>query len=418
MPMNTAAPADLSVLAIFGLTYAGMATGRIPGFRTDRAGIALAAAILILIATGKSPAEAVGWVDLPTLALLFGLMVLSGKFSLSGFYDYCAFRISHAAGSPQRLLAVTIIVAAALSAVLANDIIAFAMPPLLCLGLRGRGLNPVPYLIGLAAATNVGSAATVIGNPQNILIGQVGQLDFWRFIALCGVPAVLGLGVVYAVIAAQWRHRWVLRETALAASDQPPSLRRGPLLKAAVLTVALLIAFGVGLPRDISALIVAAAVFVSRSIESQALVRSVDWGLLILFGGLFIVTGAVADLPEAGILFSDLIAGGWAPDHLSILAPLTLLMSNTIGNVPCVILLLQVWQNPPTEALYGLALFSTLAGNLLITGSLANIIVVERARGVGVHLSFLDHARAGIPITILTMGIAAAWLLAIGVIAL
>ncbi len=203
-------PTDLSVLVIFGLTYAGMATGRIPGLRTDRAGIALAAAILILIVTGKSPAEAVAWVDLPTLALLFGLMVLSGKFSLSGFYDYCAFRISHAAGSPERLLAVTIVVAGALSAVLANDIIAFAIPPLLCLGLRARGLNPVPYLIGLAAATNVGSAATVIGNPQNILIGQVGGLDFWRFIALCGVPSLLGLGVVYGVIVWQWRHRWAL----------------------------------------------------------------------------------------------------------------------------------------------------------------------------------------------------------------
>jgi Na+/H+ antiporter NhaD/arsenite permease-like protein len=411
--------ADLAVLVIFGLTYAGMATGRIPGLRTDRAGIALAAAILILIVTGKSPAEAVAWVDLPTLALLFGLMVLSGKFSLSGFYDYCAFRITHAAGGPERLLAVTIIVAGALSAVLANDIIAFAMPPLLCLGLRARGLNPVPYLIGLAAATNVGSAATVIGNPQNILIGQVGQLDFWRFIALCGAPSLLGLAVIYVVIVLQWRNRWALPERPGFAPDPPPaSLRRGPLIKATVLTAALLIAFGAGLPRDISALIVAAAVFVSRSIESQALVRSVDWGLLILFGGLFIVTGALADLPETAALFGDLVAGGWAPERIGILAPLTLLMSNTIGNVPCVILLLQVWQNPPAEALYALALFSTLAGNLLITGSLANIIVVERARSVGEHLSFRDHARAGIPITVLTMAIAALWLQAIGVIAI
>jgi Na+/H+ antiporter NhaD/arsenite permease-like protein len=416
--MTSGIPTDLAVLAIFGLTYAGMATGRLPGFRTDRAGIALAAAVLILIVTRKSPAEAVGWVDLPTLALLFGLMVLSGKFSLSGFYDYCAYRISHAAGSPERLLAVTIAVAAGLSAVLANDIIAFAIPPLLCAGLQARRLNPVPYLIGLAAATNVGSAATVIGNPQNILIGQVGNLDFWRFIALCGVPSLLGLFAVYGVIVFQWRNRWTLPGLpARPDSSGAPPLRRGPLIKATVLTAALLIAFGVGLPRDMSALVVAAAVFVSRSIESQALVRSVDWGLLILFGGLFIVTGALADLPEAGILFSDLIAAGWAPDRLSLLAPLTLLMSNTIGNVPCVILLLQVWQNPPAEALYALALLSTLSGNLLITGSLANIIVVERARSAGVRLGFLEHARAGIPITLLTMAIAALWLLAIGAIA-
>ncbi len=410
-------PTDV-VLAIFAATYVAMAIGRIPGLRTDRAGSALVAATLMIAVTGTDLGRAAGWVDLSTLALLFGLMVLSAQFGISGFYEYCADRITHAGGSPQRLLAATILVSAALSAVLAHDIIAFAVPPLLCLGLQARRLNPVPFLIGLAAATNVGSAATVIGNPQNILIGQVGALDFWRFIAICGVPALAGLAVIQAVVCWLWRGRWDLAHDA-TAGDRRATLQRGPLLKAAVAAAALLIAFGAGAaPRDLAALLVAAALFASRRVETRALVGAVDWSLLMLFGGLFIVTGAVADLPETRTLFQDLAGSGLLPDRLSILAPLTLVMSNTIGNVPCVILLLQVWEQPPQEALYGLALLSTLAGNLLLTGSLANLIVAERAASVGVRLPFLAHARAGVPITLATSVIAALWLWLLGVVPL
>ncbi len=410
-------PTDV-VLAIFAATYVAMAIGRIPGLRTDRAGAALVAATAVIAVTGTDLGQAVGWIDLPTLALLFGLMVLSAQFGISGFYEYCADRITHARGSPQRLLAATILVSAALSAVLANDIIAFAVPPLLCLGLQARRLNPVPFLIGLAAATNVGSAATVIGNPQNILIGQVGALDFWRFIAICGVPALAGLAVIQAVVCWLWRGRWDLANDA-TAGDRRATLQRGPLLKAAVAAAALLIAFGAGAaPRDLAALLVAAALFASRRVETRALVGAVDWSLLMLFGGLFIVTGAVADLPETRTLFQDLAGSGLLPDRLSILAPLTLVMSNTIGNVPCVILLLQVWEQPPQEALYGLAMLSTLAGNLLLTGSLANLIVAERAASVGVRLPFLAHARAGVPITLATSVIAALWLWLLGVVPL
>jgi Na+/H+ antiporter NhaD/arsenite permease-like protein len=407
------------ILAIFVLTYVGMAIGRIPGLRTDRAGLALVAAVLMIVATGADLRRAAGWVDLSTLALLFGLMVLSAQFGICGFYDYCADRITHAQGSPQRLLAITIAVTAVLSAVLTNDIVTFAVPPLLCFGLTARRLNPIPYLIGLAAAANIGSAATVIGNPQNILIGQVGQLDFWRFLAICGPPALVGLGVIQAVVCWQWRGRWQLPEAeGAAAAASAPQLHRWSLAKAVVVTVALLVAFGVGAPRDLAALFAAAALFMSRRVETRALVGAVDWSLLMLFGGLFVVTGVVADLPQTQALFRDLVDYGLLPDRLSVLAPLTLAMSNTIGNVPSDIMLLQVWHQPPQEALYALALLSTFAGNLLLTGSLANLIVAERAAAVGASLPFLAHARAGIPITLLSSAIAGVWLWLIGVVPL
>lgn len=407
------------ILVVFALTYVGMAIGRIPGLRTDRAGLALVAAVLMIVMTGADLRRTAGWVDLSTIALLFGLMVLSAQFGICGFYDACADRITHARGSPQRLLAITIAVTAALSAVLTNDIVTFAVPPLLCLGLQARRLNPIPYLIGLATAANIGSAATVIGNPQNILIGQLGQLDFWRFLGICGVPALIGLGVIQAVLCWQWRGRWHLPEPHEGpAPAGAPALHRRSLIKAILVTAALLVAFGVGAPRDLAALFAAAALFMSRRVETRALVGAVDWSLLMLFGGLFVVTGVVAELPQTQALFRDLIAAGLLPDRLSVLAPLTLAMSNTIGNVPSDILLLQVWHQPPREALYALALLSTFAGNLLLTGSLANIIVAERAATVGASLPFLAHARAGIPITLLSSAIAGLWLWLTGVVPL
>src|SRR5262249_48332906 len=188
------------------------------------------------------------------------------------------------------------------------------------------------------------------------------------------------------------------------------------LLKAVIAAAILLAAFFAGLPRDVSALVVAAGLFFSRRIESRALVAAVDWNLLLLFASLFIVTGAVADLPGVDALLGELSRLGLLPDRLAGLTPLTLLLSKTIGNVPSDILLLQVWRNPPQDALYALALLSTLAGNLLLTGSLANLIVAERAASVGSVLPFAAHARAGIPITVATMAGACLWLWAIGIV--
>lgn len=415
MPSLDRGAADGLILAVFAATYLGMALGRVPGLRTDRPAIAVIAAVIIIFARGLDLPQAARWVDLPTLALLFGLMVLSAQFAASGFYDACAARITRARGGPGRLLAVTILAGGLLSAVLANDIVAFAVTPLLCAGLAARRLNPLPFLIALAAACNVGSAATMIGNPQNILIAQKGHLDFIYFLWACGVPALLGLAAVQAVVMALWRGRWSLPEDGgAAAAATGTRIDRPVLTKALIAAAALLIAFATALPRDVAALAIAAALLVSRRITSRKLLGSVDWSLLILFSGLFVVTGAAAEMPATQQVFRDLAAGGWLPDRLSVMVPVMLAASNSIGNVPAVILLLQLWPDAPAPALYGLALLSTLAGNLLLTGSLANLIVAERAAASGWSLPFLDHAKAGIPITLLTTALAALWLWGVG----
>lgn len=410
------------ILAVFALTYIGMAVGRFPGLRIDRTGIALLGAIVLVAAGAVELGSTARFVDLPTILLLFGLMILSAQYGASGFYDGVSAAIARVTGKPWHLLAVTILTAGGLSALLANDIVVFAMTPLLCIGLQRRGMNPVPFLIALACAANAGSAATIIGNPQNILLGQVGRLDFALFLAYCAVPAIAAMAVTFAIVAWQWRGRWQLDQPPGAASLPASSIAvplvrdRVQFAKAVGATAILLVLFLTDVPREISALAIAGALLASRRIASRDIVGGVDFNLLLLFIGLFVVTGAFAATPFAEHAFAALAQAGLLPDRLAVLAPLALVLSNTIGNVPAVILLLQVWNEPPAGALYALALLSTLAGNFLIVGSLANIITVERAASVGVHLGFRDHAKAGVPVTLISMALAVAWLWAWGVI--
>ncbi len=401
------------ILLVFVLTYIGMAAGRLPWLQVDRTGIALLGVILLLATEALTLDDVGANIDMPTLVLLFSLMIISAQFAAAGFYDKCARWITEASGPPIVLLALTVAICGALAAVLANDIVIFALTPLLIAGVQARGLDPRPFVIALAAATNAGSAATFIGNPQNILIGEIGNLSFATFLVACGVPALVALVIVFAVIWVVWHDRMtgsVMAATgdiALVASHPPD---RNQTIKGVIATLALLALFTTSLPREIGALVIAALLLANRKFTSRTMIAAVDWPLLLLFACLFGVTGALADtgIPWAGI--SQLQEWGLMPDSLLILTPLTLLMSNTIGNVPSVILLMQIWPNPPKGALYGLALLSSLAGNLLLVGSLANLMVVERAAAFGVKLSFAEHAKVGVPVTLLSMAVAVLWL--------
>ena len=398
------------IVAVFIATYLGMAIGRVPGLRIDRTGIALLALAALLGAGALGLGEVGRAIDAPTLLLLFALMLVSAQFATSGFYDLCARAITRASRHPSTLLGVTILVGGALSAVLANDIVVFAMTPLLCAGLKARGADPRPYLLGLAGAANAGSAATVIGNPQNILIGQVGRLDFGAFLIACGAPALIALLLVHLCVLWRWRRELGTRDVAAAPAEPPVATERGQIAKGLIATLVLIGLFVAPVPRELAALAVAAVLLISRRTASREMLARVDWQLLLLFTCLFAVTAAFSQTGLARDGLAWLGARGALPDNLAVLTPLALIASNTIGNVPAVVLLLSIWPNPPEGALYGLALLSTLAGNFLLVGSLANIIVAERAQVSGVRLGFADFARAGMPMTLAGVAVAVLWL--------
>ena len=404
------------ILVVFALTYIGMAFGRVPGLKLDRTGIALLAVAVLLVSTAVDPAFVGAAVDPPTLLVLFGLMVVSAQLGQSGFYAECVARIVRSQLTPPRLLGLTILVAGGLSAVLVNDIVVFVMTPLLIAGLGRRGLDPRPFLLGLAAASNAGSAATIIGNPQNILIATVGDIGFWKFFFVCAPAAAGALLVTYVVIARLWH----VELSAGIRPTEPEAVNsdREQIIKGLAAVAILVFWFSAGLPREVGALVVAALLLASRKVASRATLAEVDWHLLVLFACLFVVTGAVAASGAAGNIVAWLAGHGVLPDRLAVLAPLALVLSNTIGNVPAVVLLTTFWTDAGENVLIALGLLSTLAGNLLIVGSIANLIVTERAAALGVRLTFRDFARAGVPITALTMVFAVAWLAFVGVLPL
>jgi len=401
------------VLLILILTYIGMAAGRIAWLQVDRTGIALLA-VIALLASGEMTLDDFGSaVDLPTLAFLFAMMIISAQFAESGFIDLCARTITETRYGTATLLALTVAIGGGLSAVLATDILIIAIAPLLIAGAQSRGLDPRPLVIALAAATNSGSAATLIGNPQNILIGALGRLNFWIFLAVCAVPALFTLIVVFLVVWLQWRTR--ISQTVLAATlDAPPitvhPLDRNQTIKGVVALVVLLILFATPLPREIGALIIAALLLASRKLTSRTMIAAVDWPLLLLVACLFAITGVLDRTGTAAQIVHFLTDHGLLPGNLVLLTPYSLVVSNTIGGVPAAMLFLQLWPSAPPGVFYALALLSSLAGNLLLTGSLTNVLIAERADRMGARITFAEHARAGVPIAVISIGFAVWWL--------
>ena len=372
--------------------------------------MALLGAIALVAAGRITVGQAWNAVDVPTLALLLGLMVVSAQFRLGGFYARVSLWLAGHEGSPALLLALLVAVAGLLSALLANDVVCLAMAPVLTTGCARRGLDPVPFLLALAAAANVGSAATLIGNPQNMLIGQTLGLSFGGYLLDALLPALLGLAVAWAVITWRFRGRWS-RPVQLTRTEQRDlAFDRWQTGKGLAVLAALVGVFLFApVPREAAALTAAGLLLLSRRMGSRDILGQVDWHLLVLFIGLFVVNHALlrsgmmehalAGLQTAGV---DLGRRRW-------LFGVTVVLSNLVSNVPAVMLLLPAARGSP-HAGPALALASTLAGNLLIVGSIANIIVVDQAGRLGLRIGWREHARVGVPITLLTLGIAALWL--------
>jgi Na+/H+ antiporter NhaD/arsenite permease-like protein len=398
---------DPVLISVFGLVYLGMFLGELPGLKLDRTGIALLGAIALVTTDRIHLDDAWAAIDVATTCLLLGLMVVSAQFRLAGFYTAVTRKLGAAEHSPGVLLALIVGTAGLLSAVLANDIVCLAMTPVLIELCARRRLNPIPYLLALACASNVGSAATLIGNPQNMLIGEVLDLSFAGFLLHGGVPALGGLVLVWAVIRWAYRGRWTGNIPMPEISA--PGFNRLQTIKGLVVVGAVLIAFlWAPWPRAVVALTAAGVLMISRETASRELLGLVDWHLLLLFAGLFVVNAAVAQSGLLGGVFMAVRMAGIDIGHPAALFGITAVLSNLVSNVPAVLLLLPAAGHPLSGPV--LALSSTLAGNLLIVGSIANVIVVDQAHRHGIVVDWRMHARIGIPVTLTTLTLAALWL--------
>jgi Na+/H+ antiporter NhaD/arsenite permease-like protein len=398
-----------TILIIFLIVYLGMILGGLPFLRLDRTGVALLGAIALISINALSLEQAVASIHLPTMALLFAFMVVSAQMRLGGFYDWVTNKLAGLALSPAGLLGVLIVVAASLSAVFSNDIVCLAMAPLLVDACRRRQLAPVPYLLALACASNIGSAATLIGNPQNMLIGQTMRLSFDGYFLEAIVPVALGLAASWVLIVWQTKGRWEesAADTGSEAADIP--FDAWQTTKGLTIAGALLVAFLVApWPREHMALIGAGILLMSRQLRSRNMLGLVDWELLVLFMSLFVVNAAFQRTGFTAHAIAWLASLGVRLDQPGALFGATFVLSNLVSNVPAVMLLIPVVHHPMGGVM--LALVSTLAGNLLIVGSIANIIVVDAAGRRGIAIDWRRHARVGVPVTLMTLAVSGVYL--------
>ncbi|MDZ4197816.1 MAG: SLC13 family permease [Kiritimatiellia bacterium] len=392
------------------LTYIGIALGRYPGLAMDRTGIALLGAIALVAAGVISSTEAMSAVDGPTLLLLYALMVLSAQLRLGGFYTWAALRLTRLMDRPLRFLALMMLTTAFISAFVANDIVCLAFTPVLTVALLRRGLKPVPFLLGLVMACNIGSAGTLIGNPQIMLIGQAGALSFGAYSAWCIPPSLASLAAAWGLIA--WTNRGKLEQPPV---EPPASFERIPFdrwqsTKGGLAFGVLLVLFFTPVPREWAALCLAGLMLCSRRMHTRSILGLVDWHLLTLFFGLFIV---VRGIDASGALTRAVAALSRAGGDLRqpyLLAGVAVFLSNLVSNVPASMLLIRFLDGAPVESWYTLSLATTYAGNLLTIGSLANLILIEQARRHGVVITFRDYVRTGIPVTLLSLGFLALWI--------
>ncbi|HEX6902435.1 MAG TPA: anion transporter [Thermoanaerobaculia bacterium] len=396
-------------LILFALTYLGLALGRIPGLKLDRTGFAVLGAVAFLATGSISVEEAKAAVDAPTLAVLFGMMLLSAQYQLSGLYAAIGQRLARVE-DPRRLLLGTIVVTALLSAVLTNDVTCFALTPLLGSSLIASGRRPLPYLLALACASNIGSALTPIGNPQNILIAQSLRLPFLPFVLDCAAPVVLSLAALYWIAGWRIEEEKTFKDTRDSKDIEDVPLQRSEAVKGVVLTVAAIALFLSPVPAPLTALGIAGVVLTSRRMHTRDMLALVDWHLLALFVSLFIVGRGFEVSGWTQAARDGLAAAGMDLSHPAILVVAVALLGLVVGNVPAVILLLPFVDRQPATG-YALALFSTFAGNAVLVGSIANLIVAEQAERLGVPFGFREHLRTGLPVTLVSLALAAVALL-------
>ena len=406
---------------LFTLTYAALAVGKVPGLRLDRPGIAFVGAALMLCTGVLTLAQAAGpdSIDYETLFLLFGMMVVVGFLRLSGFFARLTRWSLGRIHSPRGLLAVVVLLSGVLSAFLVNDIVCLALTPLVLHLTRKLGYKPVPHLIGLATAANIGSTGTITGNPQNMFIGAHSHIPYLQFALHLMPVALLGLIVDYFVILLFYRARprpgrgagraWAVepltaerpgRQAAGSEAERarPPRPRVPAVQERRSWPWRRWSLFFTGLPIAVVAVGAAAVLMIGR-VKPARVYKEVDWSLLLMFVGLFIVVHA----------FQLHVVSRWGVEqwHLLLAHPVDLLslasaaLSNLVSNVPAVLLFEPVMRAMAPQAAQtawlALAMSSTFAGNLTILGSVANLIVVENARREGVEVSFWEYCKAGVP---------------------
>lgn len=374
----------------------------------NRATIALVGATALVAMGSISLEDAYASVDGDTIAVLLAMMIVNANLRIAGFFGIVADWLLHRARGQRTLLLLLMVVAGLLSALFLNDTIVLVMTPLVLEVVLAFRVNPIPYLMGLATAANIGSVGAITGNPQNILIGASSGIPFVEFSAALMPVALGGLVVGWLVICLVYRDDM---RTALSVAAPPlrPRVHRPLLRKGILAVIVLVILLLAGVPIALAALAGASLLLITRRLRPERVFREIDWSLLVFFAGLFVVTGAI-EAQWGEELFKTVLP--LADAGTAALTGVAVVLSNLVSNVPAVLLFLPFVDQlgNPEHVWLTLAVATTLAGNLTLLGSVANLIVAESAARHNVRLSFAEYLKAGVPVTLLTLALGVLWL--------
>lgn len=389
---------------IFGITYVLISGRQIRILPLNRPAAALLGAVLMVSTGVMTPERAYRAVNYDTIVLLLAMMLVSAYLYLAHFFECAADAILEFSRTPQRLLLYLTLTSGILSALLVNDTICLMLTPLVIAVIRRGKLPLLPYLIALATSANIGSVATLVGNPQNMIIGHFSHIPFAQFSWSLTPAAIVGLAINFVIL--RFGFRSALRQAVIEREPHPiPKLDRGLFALVCGVFVSIFACFLAGLNLAWTALAGASLIMVLARRDTHEVLKLVDWHLLVFFAALFVVVDGLSDtgLPDAIYRHLQPLFGASAVTQAWNLSWFSVVGSNIFSNVPFV-LVAGKWITRFVEPLLmwkALALATTFAGNLTIIGSVANMIVVESARE-HLEVGFWDYARFGIPITILT----------------
>lgn len=400
---------ELITLSIITLSLIGIAIGNFPTLRMNRATIALVGATALIAAGSLSLNEAIEAIDVNTIVLVFSMMVLNINLRLAGFFKVISSKIISLAKTPNQLLLLVIFSSGLLSGLFLNDTIVIMFTPLLLEVIFALKRNPIPYLVALATSANVGSVSTIVGNPQNMIVGMFSGIEFIDFAIKLTPIAIAGLFFIYLIIKIIYKDEFT-DERLMTVIEEDYRIFKPLMIKSAIVLVLLLIAFNLGFPIAISALCGASLLLITRRIKPERVFIELDWSLLVFFSSLFIITHT---LNEHFILNKfNLVETSFTGNLVIDISVVSTILSNLISNVPAVLLISPAISQiiNPENIWLTLAMSSTFAGNLTLIGSVANLIVAESAKRKGVKLEFYEYLKAGLPITIITLVLGIVWL--------
>lgn len=398
----------LSLLIIF-LSLLGIAIGSFPKFRMNRATISLIGASALIILNEMSLEEAVSFIDIDTIVLIFAMMIININLRLAGFFNIITNKVISYSKSPKQLLIILTFSSGILSSLFLNDTIVIMFTPMIIEIVLHLRRNPIPYLIALATSANIGSAATIVGNPQNMIIGIQSGMSFSKFMFYMFPISIICLILVVLVISLIYRKEFK-NEKFEECLVSEPKIYKPLFIKSTVVLSIMLIAFLTGFPVAITALAAFSTLLITRRIKPERVFLEVDFSLLIFFACLFIISHQTNYLLNSVVKISDLQFFG--ENRIINIAIISSVLSNLISNVPAVLMLSPIIKEMinPGKIWLTLALSSTFAGNLTLLGSVANLIVVEMARKRGVKVNFFEYLKSGIIITLLSLVLGVLWL--------